>query len=184
MKRVLNFRVVEGDPNEVDKNEILLVRDNPTGKVKSIRKRGSDGSLEHLIPVPDDYIYCRATSWDTDLTDDGQRIWLEHFLEFFDPLVSSSLVKLPVGFICYLPFRVMGDFEKNGHNVFTEIRAIRIYKAVLAASEDGSKFIKLNTLDDLQNILLTLTGLKVDLSKSLKPITKDEFDSMEIPTLR
>lgn len=44
MKRVLNFRVVEGDPNEVDKNEILLVRDNSTGKVKSIRERGSDGS--------------------------------------------------------------------------------------------------------------------------------------------
>lgn len=39
MKRVLNFRVVEGDPNEVDKNEILLVRDNSTGKVKSIRER-------------------------------------------------------------------------------------------------------------------------------------------------
>lgn len=40
MKRILNFRVVEGDPNEVDKNEILLVRDNSTGKVKSIRERG------------------------------------------------------------------------------------------------------------------------------------------------
>lgn len=39
MKRILNFRVVEGDPNEVDKNEILLVRDNSTGKVKSIRER-------------------------------------------------------------------------------------------------------------------------------------------------
>lgn len=49
MKRVLNFRVVEGDPNEIDKNEILLVRDNSTGKVKSIRERGSDGSLKELI---------------------------------------------------------------------------------------------------------------------------------------
>lgn len=39
MKRILNFRVVEGDPNEVDKNEILLVRDDSTGKVKSIRER-------------------------------------------------------------------------------------------------------------------------------------------------
>lgn len=39
MKRVPNFRVVEGDPNEVDKNEILPVRDNSTGKVKSIRER-------------------------------------------------------------------------------------------------------------------------------------------------
>lgn len=66
MKRVLNFRVVEGDPNEVDKNEILLVRDNSTGKVKSIRERGSDGSLEELIP--DNYIYCRVKSWTTDLT--------------------------------------------------------------------------------------------------------------------
>lgn len=54
MKRVLNFRVVEGDPNEVDKNEILLVRDNSTGKVKSIRERGSDGSIRDIFP--DNYI--------------------------------------------------------------------------------------------------------------------------------
>lgn len=37
MKRILNFRVVEGDPNEVDKNEILLVRDNSTGKIGIVK---------------------------------------------------------------------------------------------------------------------------------------------------
>lgn len=49
MKRVLNFRVVEGDPNEVDKNEILLVRDNLTGKIKNIKKRESNGELKDAI---------------------------------------------------------------------------------------------------------------------------------------
>lgn len=49
MKRILNFRVVEGDPNEIDKNEILLVRDNSTGEVKSIKWRGSDGSMKSLV---------------------------------------------------------------------------------------------------------------------------------------
>ena len=32
-------RVVEGDPNKVKKNEILLVRNNSTGNVKAIRER-------------------------------------------------------------------------------------------------------------------------------------------------
>lgn len=42
-------RVVEGDPNKVRKNEILLVRDNSTGKVKSIKERGEEGSLKDII---------------------------------------------------------------------------------------------------------------------------------------
>lgn len=50
MKRVLNFRVVEGDPNEVDKNEILLVRDNSTGKIKDIMQRDSTGELVSILP--------------------------------------------------------------------------------------------------------------------------------------
>lgn len=37
--RLNGKRVVEGDPNKVRKNEILLVRDNSTGNVKAIRER-------------------------------------------------------------------------------------------------------------------------------------------------
>lgn len=36
MKRVLNFRVVEGDPNEVDKNEILL-------RLRALEREGAMG---------------------------------------------------------------------------------------------------------------------------------------------
>lgn len=86
MKRILNFRVVEGDPNEVDKNEILLVRDNSTGKVKSIRER---------------------ERW--------------------------------------------------------------VYKGYFPRQY-------------LENILKVL-GFNIDLSKALEPISKEEFDSMDIPTL-
>lgn len=179
MKRVLNFRVVEGDPNEVDKNEILLVRDNSTGKVKSIRERGSDGSLEELIP--DDYIYCRVKSWTTDLTN-GQKVSLLSLEEYIGPLISSSLVNFSLFSNIYAPFYIIKYTNGEGTNRYSKVKAIRIQKADLAASEDGSKFIKLNTLDDLQNTM-KLLGIEVDLSKALEPITKDEFDSMEVPTL-
>jgi len=50
MKRILNFRVVEGDPNEVDKNEILLIRDNSDGSIKDIMKRDDTGKLVSMLP--------------------------------------------------------------------------------------------------------------------------------------
>ena len=52
MKRVLNLgslsRIVEGDPNEVTVNEILVIKDEATGKIKDIQKR-VDGKLVSLI---------------------------------------------------------------------------------------------------------------------------------------
>lgn len=50
MKRILNFRVVEGDPNEVDRNEILLVRDKATGKISDIMQRDGTGELVSILP--------------------------------------------------------------------------------------------------------------------------------------
>lgn len=49
MKRIINFKVVEGDPNEVTDNELLVIRDYDTGKIKDIQKRNSLGKLESII---------------------------------------------------------------------------------------------------------------------------------------
>lgn len=179
MKRVLNFRVVEGDPNEVDKNEILLVRDNSTGKVKSIRERGNDGSLEELIP--DNYIYCRVKSWTTDLTE-GQKVSLLSLGELIGSLISSSLVNFLLFSNIYAPFDIIKYSDGEGTNRYSKVKAIRIQKVDLAASMEGGEYTKFETLEDLQNGL-KLLGIEVDLSKTLEVITKDEFDSMEIPTL-
>lgn len=49
MKRVINFRVVEGNPDEIRDNEILVIRDyhNP-GKIKDIQKR-VNGYLQSIL---------------------------------------------------------------------------------------------------------------------------------------
>ena len=39
MKRIFNFRLVEGDPNEIGYNEILVIKDEATGKIKDIQKK-------------------------------------------------------------------------------------------------------------------------------------------------
>lgn len=66
MKRTLNFRVVEGDPNEIDKNEILITRDNSTGEITNIQKRDSTGELKSIV-VPkknEEVLYIRDTTLD------------------------------------------------------------------------------------------------------------------------
>lgn len=102
--------------------------------------------------------------------------------EYIGPLISSSLVNFSLFSNIYAPFDVINYTNGEGADRYSKVKAIRIQKADLVASEDGSKFIKLNTLDDLQNTM-KLLGIEVDLSKALEPITKDEFDSMEVPTL-
>ena len=179
MKRVLNFRVVEGDPNEIDKNEILLVRDNSTGKVKSIRERGSDGSLKELIS--DDYIYCRVKSWEEDLTN-GQDMSLLKFGEGgYGSIISSSLVNFSIFENIYAPFDIICSSSAGNIGRYTKVSAIRIQKFCITLDEGN--IIKINTLDDLQNIMKLVAGKEIDFSKALEPITKDEFDSMEVPTL-
>lgn len=179
MKRIFNFKVLEGDSNKINKDEILVVRDNSTGKVKSIRERGNDGSLKELIP--DNYIYCRVKSWITDLTD-GDNISLLTLGDFIGPLISSSLVNYFLYSNLYAPFDVISYTDGEGISRYKEVKAIRIQKANLMASLDGNKVIKLESLKDLQSSL-KLLGIEVDLSRALEPISKDEFDSMEIPTL-
>ncbi|WEU69749.1 hypothetical protein [Kehishuvirus tikkala] len=53
MKRALNLgtlsRIVEGDPNEVTNNEILVIRDNLSGKIEDIQVRGTGGVLESVL---------------------------------------------------------------------------------------------------------------------------------------
>lgn len=96
-------------------------------------------------------------------------------------IIDSSLVNSFIFGNIYAPFDVIQYSNGEGAYRYGYVKAIRIQKATLPNS-DGSKFIKLNTLDDLQNAI-KLLGLEVDFSKALEPITKDEFDSMEIPTL-
>lgn len=52
MKRALNLgtlsRIVEGDPNEVTNNEILVIRDNLSGKIEDIQVRGTGGALKDV----------------------------------------------------------------------------------------------------------------------------------------
>lgn len=43
--------VVEGDPNEVDENEILIQKDNSTGEISNLQKRTSKG-YEDVIKLP------------------------------------------------------------------------------------------------------------------------------------
>lgn len=59
MKRTLNLgslsRIVEGDPNEVTVNEILVIKDEATGKIKDIQIIGTGGEMESLLltqPAP------------------------------------------------------------------------------------------------------------------------------------
>lgn len=64
MKRTLNFRVVEGDPNEIDKNEILITRDNSTGEITDIQKRDSTGELKSIVVSKknEEVLYIRDTT--------------------------------------------------------------------------------------------------------------------------
>lgn len=103
--------------------------------------------------------------------------------ETIGSLISSSLVNYFIFANIYAPFNIINYSGGEGTNRYSKVKAIRIQKALIATSMgDDAEFIKFNTLDDLQNIL-KLLGTEVDLSKALEPITKDEFDSMEIPTL-
>lgn len=56
MKRTLNLgslsRIVEEDPNEVTVNEILVIKDEATGKIKDIQIRGTGGEMESLLLNP------------------------------------------------------------------------------------------------------------------------------------
>lgn len=142
-------------------------------------ERGSNDSLEELIP--DDYIYCRVKSWTDDLTN-GEKISLLNVgKSLIGPIMDSSLVNFFVFGNIYAPFDTIQYVNGEGVNRYDYVKAIRIQKVAIPA-QNGSKLIKLNTFDDLQNFIKSL-DLEVDLSKALEPITKDEFDSMEIPTL-
>lgn len=43
--------IVEGDPNEVDENEILIQKDNSTGEISTLQKRTSKG-YEDIVKLP------------------------------------------------------------------------------------------------------------------------------------
>lgn len=141
-------------------------------------ERGSNDSLEELIP--DDYIYCRVKSWTDDLTN-GKKVSLLNFgISTIGPIIESSLVNFFIFGNIYAPFDTIQYTNGEGTKRYDYVKAIRIQKCAISTKPD--ELVKLNTLDDLQN-LTKLLGLEADLSKALEPITKDEFDSMEIPTL-
>lgn len=186
MKRILNFRVVEGDPNEVDKNEILLVKDNSTDKVKSIKKRGNDGSLQELIPASkdsasDDYIYCRINSWDTIINGDSLTI-KECLYYTFSIIASTSFCNYSSYKGIYVPL----DFLYSRHATSLKaIKAIRIKKNILYYNngEEGLINRKIESLEDLHAIVALFSNNTVNINLALEEITKDEFDNMEIVDL-
>ena len=174
--KLFNHPIVIGDPNEVDKNEILLVRDNLTGEIQSIKKRGSNGSLEELIP--DDYIYCKVKSWRTDIaTEPPAQTLIDLADSGIGAIISTSYVNTMIYKGIYAPY----DFVKSEPVEIDKVKGIRILKCYMIPYIEEDP-VKINTLDDLQNFL-DILEMKIDLSKVLEPITKAEFDSMEIPTL-
>lgn len=53
MRKVYNWRVVEGDPNEVEEGEILIVRDkNNPNRLDSIQQR-IGGQLVDIVNHPE-----------------------------------------------------------------------------------------------------------------------------------
>lgn len=53
MRKIYNWRVVEGDPNEVEEGEILIVRDkNNPNRLDSIQQR-IGGQLVDIINHPE-----------------------------------------------------------------------------------------------------------------------------------
>ena len=96
------------------------------------------------------------------------------------PIIDSSLVNFSIFGNIYAPFDVIGYTNGEGTNRYNYVKAIRIQKCAIPTQPD--ELVKFNTFDDLQNFIKLLVP-EVDLSKALEPITKDEFDSMEIPTL-
>lgn len=44
-----NKPIVEGDPNEVNENEILIQKDTSTDEISSLQKRNSNGDFEDII---------------------------------------------------------------------------------------------------------------------------------------
>lgn len=56
MKRILNLGSLQEQlketPNEVTVNEILVIKDEATGKIKDIQIRGTGGEIESLLLNP------------------------------------------------------------------------------------------------------------------------------------
>lgn len=83
----------------------------------------------------------------------------------------------------YAPFDVINyNDDDEGTNRYSKVKAIRIQKAYIPTDSESGEMIHLEKLQDLENILKVL-GFNIDLSKALEPISKEEFDSMDIPTL-
>lgn len=48
MKRIISYNVIEGDPNEIDSNEIWFKRDYNTGQI-DLQKRDALGELKSIV---------------------------------------------------------------------------------------------------------------------------------------
>lgn len=98
-------------------------------------------------------------------------------------IISSSLVNFFIFSKIYAPFDVINyNDDDEGTNRYSKVKAIRIQKAYIPTDSESGEMIHLEKLQDLENILKVL-GFNIDLSKALEPISKEEFDSMDIPTL-
>lgn len=181
--RINNKIVVQGDPNTITKNQILLVNDNQTNQIKSIKKRDNNGSLKSI--TDDDYLYFKVKDWnaivvegisikDLLMTDDGI---------FLQPLVSSCLVNFFLIGQFYAPTDIFMYTNGEGNKRFLNVKAIRIFKGYLPDDNEFTKMVKLQSLKDIERVMSLLGMENANLSNALEPITKDEFDSMEIPTL-
>ena len=52
MRRLISYNVFEGDPNEITDDEILVIKDEATGKIKDIQIRGTGGEMKSLLLNP------------------------------------------------------------------------------------------------------------------------------------
>lgn len=159
--------IVEGDPNRI-KNEILLIKDNISGQIKSIKQIGNNNTLQEIIP--DEYLYFKVKYWDSEFVSLCNNI--------LGVLFSSCLVNIFLFRKIYAPWDIISYKSDTGFKRYDYVKAIRMQK-VFVPNADSTDMVKLNSFNDFITFLNSLGG-SIDLANVLEPITKEKFDNIEI----
>lgn len=175
--RLNNLPVMEGgDDNIVRKDWIRYTDDN--GKI-TLSKRSCDGSIKPVAGSNSDteYLYFMVKSWTSHFS--GTDKSLLDILKVL-PVISSQRVNYITFKGVHMPAEIFG--YSNGEDVrrYDYVKAVRFPRCQMLLSE--SEAVAVNSLQDLEKAL-TIFGLYADLEEMLTPISKEEFDSLEIPNL-
>ena len=84
MKRIINYNVFEGDPNEIKEGEILVTSNNSTGSILAIEKK-VNGSLKDVfihLPVPSYITELPDASTKTDLPATIKKEQIDEFCSY------------------------------------------------------------------------------------------------------